>query len=105
MMRAAELEAMMARLIEARDPWQVLAVWLGEQRTRNTAMGGDDLRFIHLIAFQTAMVNLPVMAGTVRQAEAALPLVELRRIRDQISRVQASFMARDRKRDPEGTQQ
>lgn len=63
MMGAAELEAMMARLIEARDPWQELAVWLGEQRTRNAAMGGDDLRFIHMIAFQTAMVNLPVMRG------------------------------------------
>ena len=104
-MGAAEIEAMMTRLIEARDPWQELAVWLGEQRTRNTAMGGDDLRFIHLIAFQTAMMNLPVMASTARQAEDALSLVELRRLRDQISREQASFMARNRKRDPGGTQQ
>lgn len=104
-MRAAEFEAMMARLIEACDPWQELALWLGEQRARNTAMGGDDLQFIHLIAFQTAMVNLPVTARTARQDEDALSLVELRRIRDQISREQASFMARNRKRDPESTQQ
>ena len=52
-----------ARLSAAEDPWAELILWLGEQRTRNASWGGDDLQLIHLIAFQTAMVNLPVMAG------------------------------------------
>ena len=104
-MGAAEIEAMMARLIEARDPWQELALWLGEQRARNTAMGGDDLRFIHLIAFQTAMVTLPltsearridrdVVHSACHRAEAALPFNERLRIRNQILDAPQGAMAR-----------
>lgn len=62
-MRTAELEATMARLSAAKDPWGELNLWLGEQRPRNASWGGDDLALIHLVAMQTAMLNLPVTLG------------------------------------------
>ena len=62
-MGAAEIEATIARLSAAEDPWAEMIQWLGEQRTRNASWGGDDLRLIHLIAFQTAMMNFPVTVG------------------------------------------
>ena len=57
------MEILFARLMQNPDPWEVLIGWLTDMRALNREAGGDDASFIHLLAFHTSFVVLPVSPG------------------------------------------
>lgn len=62
-MGVAEIEAAIAQIYAAADPWSEFVFWLSERQALNRSLGGQDHRFISLLVMQTATVRLPITAG------------------------------------------
>jgi hypothetical protein len=52
-----------ADILVADDPWAALLAWLANRRALNADIGGEDNTFIGVVAWQTAMLTLPLKTG------------------------------------------